>query len=95
MGKKFGKALSWTVIHVGAFLLIVWFFMGINPYDAWRKTNKQLSGYVYEIRLFWNDFFDASTRLGAKANKYGFQEAKNVMEGKDYYDGFDINQHAR
>ncbi len=95
MGKKLGKALSWTAIHLGAFLLAVWFFMGITPYEAMRKTSKQLNGYIYDVKSLWNDFFDASSRLGAKANKYGLQEAKDVMAGKDYYEGFDINKHAR
>ena len=92
--KKFMKSLKWLAIHIATFLLLVWFFMGINPQEACQKVNKQLSSYVGGVKSMWHDFTDASVRLGKKANKYGLQEAENVRQGKDYYEGYDLNKHA-
>ncbi len=88
--KKLMIALKWLAIHIGAFLLVVWFFMGINPQEACQKVNKQLSGYVSGVKSMWSDFSDASVRLGKKANKYGLQEAENVRQGKDRYEGYKL-----
>ena len=91
MGKKFKKASVWLLVHIIAFVVSVWFFMGIKPIDTYYKTTRQLSSYVNSIRSGFGLFADASSRLGAKANKYGLQEAKDVMDGKDYYEGYDMN----
>lgn len=88
--KKLMRALKWLAIHLGAFLLVIWFFMGINPQEAYQKTSNQLAMYISTIKGGWNDFSDASVRLGKKANKYGLQEAENVRQGKDYYEGYKL-----
>lgn len=91
MGKKFKKAFVWLLVHVTGFVLVVWFFMGITPRDTYYKTTTQLSKYVNSVKSSFGLFTDASSRLGAKANKYGLQEAKDVMDGKDYYEGYNMN----
>ena len=90
MGKNLGKIIVWLAIHIGFFLVACWFFLGMSPFETYRKTVSQLSGYVREVKYGFHNFFDASTRLAGKANKYGLQEAKDVMAGKDYYEGYDV-----
>ena len=91
MNKKFSKALVWLALHITAFVISVWFFMGIKPIDTYYKTKRQLSSYVNSIGSSFGLFTDASSRLGSKAGKYGLQEAKDVMDGKDYYEGYNMN----
>lgn len=90
--KKFIPILKWLAIHIGAFLLAVWFFMGITPKEACQKVDRQLSGYMHSVRSLWGDFSDASVRLGKKVNKYGLEEANNVRQGKDYYEGYQLSK---
>ena len=87
--KKFMAILKWLAIHIGMFLLAVWFFMGVGPKDACRKVHGQLTGYVQSIKSMWGDFSGTAVRLGKKVNKYGFEEADNIRKGKDYYDKYD------
>ena len=49
MNKKFGKALVWLAVHITAFVISVWFFMGIKPIDTYYKTTRQLSSYVNSV----------------------------------------------
>lgn len=84
--KKMTVALA---IHVAEFLIIAWILLGMNPFDVYDKAKYQMTQYKNVIGQQFHLFFDASSRLGDKANKYGLNEAKSVRDGKDpYQDGY-------
>ena len=82
---KLKKMIVALAIHIAEFLIIAWILLGMNPFEVYSKMNHQLSQYKNIIDRQFHLFFDASSRLGDKANKYGLNEAKSVREGKDPY----------
>lgn len=88
---KFKKIIKALAVHAIEFLAIAWVLLGLNPIEVYDKAKHQLTQYKNITGRQVHLFFDASTRLGNKANKYGLQEAKNVREGKDpYQEGYMI-----
>ena len=86
--KKMTKALA---IHAIEFLAIAWILLGLNPVEVYDKAKHQLTQYKNIIGRQVHLFFDASSRLGDKANKYGLNEAQSVRDGKSpYQEGYMI-----
>ncbi len=80
--RKFKNIILWLATHVTEFLIVAWFFLGSSPIETYHKAVHQLTSYKYMVANQFHLFFDASSRLGDKANKYGLNEAKNVREGR-------------
>ena len=80
--KKMIKALA---IHAIEFLAIAWVLLGMNPFEVYDKMKYQLTQYKNISGRQIHLFFDASSRLGDKATKYGLNEAQSVREGKTPY----------
>ncbi|MBO7244947.1 MAG: hypothetical protein J6V53_06700 [Alphaproteobacteria bacterium] len=83
--EKLKKFLIWIGIRILEFFILTWFFLGMDPFETTGKTTHQLTQYKNIVSRQLHLFFDASSRLGAKANKYGLEEAQNVINGKDPY----------
>ncbi len=82
---KLKKMIVALAIHAGEFLIIAWILLGMNPFEVYDKIKHQFTQYKNISGRQIHLFFDASSRLGEKANKYGLNEAKSVSEGKDPY----------
>ena len=82
---KFQKMTKALAIHIIEFLAIAWILLGMNPFEVYDKMKHQLTQYKNISGRQIHLFFDASSRLGNKANKYGLNEAKSVREGKSPY----------
>jgi hypothetical protein len=87
----------WLLIHITQIVVAAWILFGFTPAETYKRTIKQFQSYKYSLQTHLHYFFDASARLGDKANKYGLQEANDVRAGKDRYSGFNkqIDQEIR
>ncbi len=85
--KNISKALVWLVVHIIAFVLIAWIFLGLTPTETYQKFVARMQSYRAGTFTFTSDLANTGSRMGAVANHH-LNEASERIDGHDPYERY-------
>lgn len=84
MGKNLSKAVIWLVIHIIAFFVLVWAFLGLSPADTYHKIVERAISLKNGTISATNSVAKTAGSMGRVADHH-LNEANDRIHGKDPY----------
>lgn len=92
--KKLTKICVWLIVHIIAFVLVAWIFLGLTPLETYQKFTTRMSSIRNGTFSFVSDAADAGNRLGKTANRH-YNDSERVRQGHDPYEDYNADLDAR
>lgn len=84
------KAIVWIFVHTIAFIVLVWFFLGINPIETYEKSTQHLKSMWNSAKNSSMNFNKATSGLSRVAGHH-LNEMDKRTQGIDPYEGYSRN----
>ncbi len=85
--KNISKGCVWLVVHIIAFVLVAWIFLGMTPTETYQRFIMRMQSYRAGTVSFTSDLAKTGARMGQVADHH-LNEAAERIDGHDPYERY-------
>lgn len=83
--RKLIKFCTWLIVHIIAFVVIAWIFLGMTPTETYQKFVYRMHSIRSGTSTFASDLSKTGASMGRVANQH-LGEAAERIDGRDPYE---------